>query len=66
MNGFAQELKHEKKEKKNLLTAALGYTYIPKGAALEAEEAEGIFVPSFGLDYFRRIHPRWEIENGIH
>ena len=47
--------------KKNLLTAALGYTYIPKGSALEAEEADGILVPSIGLNYFRRIHPRWEL-----
>ena len=55
---FAQE--HEQ-EKKNLLTIALGYTFIPKGSALEAEEADGVFIPSLGIDYFRRLHPRWEI-----
>jgi len=58
INTFAQE--HEQ-EKKNLLTVALGYTYIPKGSAPEAEEATGVFVPSIGIDYFRRLHPRWEI-----
>jgi hypothetical protein len=45
----------------NILTATLGYTYIPQGAVLEAEEADGVFMPSLGLDYFRRIHPRWEV-----
>ena len=57
-NSFAQE---QEQVKKNLLTVALGYTYIPQGAALEAEEADGVFIPSLGLDYFRQIHPRWEI-----
>jgi len=59
INSFAQETEHE--EKKNLLAITIGYTYIPTGAAFDAEEADGIFVPSFGLDYFRRIHPRWEL-----
>ncbi len=58
---FSQELSKEEKKKKNLLSVSLGYTYIPKGSLLEAEEATGVFVPSFGLDYFRRLHPRWEI-----
>ena len=58
VNTFAQE--HEQ-EKKNLLTVALGYTYIPKGSAPGAEEADGVFIPSLGFDYFRRLHPRWEI-----
>jgi len=57
-NTFAQE---NEQEKKNLLTVALGYTFIPKGSAPEAEEADGVFVPSIGIDYFRRLHPRWEI-----
>ena len=58
VNTFAQE--HEQ-EKKNLLAFSLGYTYIPKGSIYDAEEATGVFVPSLGLDYFRRLHPRWEI-----
>ncbi len=59
-NAFVQEEEPEK-EKKNLLTVALGYTYIPKGSAPDAHEADGVFIPSIGLDYFRRILPRWEI-----
>jgi hypothetical protein len=58
INTFAQE---KEQEKKNLLSVSLGYTYIPKGSSLEAEEVTGVFVPSIGLDYFRRLHPRWEI-----
>ena len=57
-SSFAQE---QEKEKKNLLTVALGYTYIPEGSAHEAEVADGVFIPSMGIDYLRRIHPRWEI-----
>jgi hypothetical protein len=58
LSSFAQE--HEE-EKKNLLSASLGYTFIPQGSSLEEEEADGIFIPSIGLDYFHRLHPRWEI-----
>jgi hypothetical protein len=39
----------------------LGYTFIPQGTSHEEEEADGVFIPSIGLDYFRRVHPRWEI-----
>ena len=60
LNGFTQEEAVEQ-EKKNLITVAFGYTYIPNGAALDAHEADGVFIPSIGLDYFRRINPHWEI-----
>ncbi len=56
LSGYAQEA-----EKKNLLSISLGYTYIPQGSALEEHEADGIFIPSIGLDYFHRLHPRWEL-----
>ncbi len=59
-SGWSQESENEQ-EKKNLISVALGYTYIPKGAAPDAGEADGVFTPSVGLDYFRRVHPRWEI-----
>jgi len=59
-NSYSQET-DSNQEKKNLISVALGYTYIPKGAAPDAEEADGVFTPSVGLDYFRRVHPRWEI-----
>ncbi len=51
----------ESEEPKHILAVGIGYTYIPKGAAEDALEAEGVFVPSIGLDYFYRIAPRWEI-----
>lgn len=58
--GFTQE--GEAKElKKNLLTGAFGYTYIPKAAFPEDKDTKGILVPSIGLDYFRRINKNWEI-----
>ena len=44
-----------------MFALAFGYTYIPKGAALDASEAEGFFVPSFGLDYFHLLDRRWEL-----
>jgi len=58
LSSFAQE---QKEERKNLLSVSFGYTFIPQGSALEEEEADGIFIPSIGIDYFRRVHPRWEI-----
>jgi len=59
-SGFAQESGYEQ-EKKNLITVALGYTYLPKGAAPDAHEADGVFTPSIGLEYFRRVHSWWGI-----
>ena len=58
LSSFAQE---QEEQKKNLLSASFGYTFIPQGSSHEEEEADGIFIPSIGVDYFRRIHPRWEI-----
>ena len=58
-NIFAQETENE--EKKHLITGALGYTYIPKGASVHSEAADGVFIPSIGLDYFYSISHRWEI-----
>ena len=58
-NLFAQETEHE--EKKHLLTGALGYTYIPQGASGHSEAADGVFIPSIGLDYFYSISHRLEI-----
>ncbi len=54
----AQEIK---KESKHLITAALGYSYIPKGSSHGEEGADGVFIPSLGLDYFYKISPKWEI-----
>lgn len=48
-------------ETRNFLSLSFGYTYIPKGAELDATEEEGFFVPSLGIDYMYRLTPRWEI-----
>lgn len=45
----------------NTLIFNFGYTHIPKGAELHDPNAEGFFVPSLGIDYARRIHPKWEL-----
>ncbi len=52
---------NEDSKKKNLLTGTFGYTFVPKGAEEGATSVEGVFVPSIGIDYFRRVHPKWEI-----
>ncbi|MCF6358894.1 MAG: hypothetical protein L3J54_13925 [Draconibacterium sp.] len=59
VNLFAQDTEHE--EKKHLITGALGYTYIPQGASEHSDAADGVFIPSIGLDYFYSISHRWEI-----
>lgn len=61
-----EEAQHETEEVeapegKHFVALAFGYTYIPKGASLNGSEAEGVFVPSFGLDYFHLIGRRWEL-----
>ena len=49
------------KETKHIVTASLGYTFIPSGAPSGSEEEDGAFVPSIGLDYFYRLSSKWEI-----
>ncbi len=58
INTFAQE---NEQEKKNLLSVALGYTYIPNESEVHIEEATAVFIPTFGLDYFRRLSSHFEI-----
>jgi hypothetical protein len=58
---YAQEEASTHHEEKHLIALSLGYTHIPKGAESHHAEATGVFVPSIGLDYFFRIHKRWEI-----
>lgn len=48
-------------ERKNIVLLSFGYTYVPRGSALEEEESDGIFVPSIGLDYKRRVSEKWAI-----
>ncbi len=56
---FAQE--NEEEEKKHLISISLGYTYIHKGASEESESADGVLVPSLGLNYFYELSSKWEI-----
>lgn len=62
---FAQEAagneESEGMENRHFISLSFGYTYVREGGSLESTEAEGIFVPSIGLDYFYRLKPRWEI-----
>lgn len=48
-------------EPKNIFVLSFGYTHIPAGADLHAENTEGFFVPSIGLDYGRVIAEKWEV-----
>ena len=51
----------EKSEAKHLITIAFGYTFIPKATSIGGTEANGVFVPSIGLDYFYKVAPKLEI-----
>jgi len=51
----------EAKESKHFVAISVGYSYIPKGTSEHSEEADGIFIPSIGLDYFYRLAPKWEL-----
>ena len=58
----AQETEETKgKEAKNLITFSFGYTFVPKATSIGGTEPNGIFVPSVGLDYFRKVAKRWEV-----
>lgn len=56
---IAQE--NEEEEKKHLISVSLGYAYIHKGASEGSESADGVLVPSLGLNYFYELSPKWEI-----
>jgi len=58
-NVFSQE--KEEDEGKNLLIGTLGYTYISSASSEDSEEADGIFITTLGIDYFRKIHSKWEL-----
>ena len=59
---YAQETEEvEGSEGKNLITLSLGYTFIPKATSIGGTEPNGLFVPSVGLDYFRKVAKKWEV-----
>jgi len=43
----------ERKAGKNTLSLSFGYAYVQEGTSAGGTEAEGIFVPSLGINYFR-------------
>lgn len=47
-------------QEKNVLTAAFAYTLIPAGTAQDNVQ-NGHFVPGIGIDYFRKVHPKFEL-----
>ena len=51
---FAQEGKSKLIHSK-AITIGAGYTYVPKGADLNSNETEGVWVPTISLDYNSRI-----------
>jgi hypothetical protein len=59
--GTAQEKEEEIEEPKNLLSLSFGYSYVSEGAELNELETKGVYVPSIGIDYFRKIAPKWEV-----
>ena len=62
IEAFAQEQHgEESQELKNGVILTFGYTHIPMGTELNSPEAEGFFVPTFGLDYVREISHKWDV-----
>lgn len=56
---FAQEEK-EKKENRHYISITFAESYIAKGVGIDNLDHKGHFVPSFGLDYLYRFHPKFE------
>jgi hypothetical protein len=50
-----------KNQRKNIFMLSFGYTYVPVGSALHHHESDGIFVPSIGVDYKRRLSEKWAL-----
>ncbi len=48
-------------EKKHLISISLGYAYIHKGASEGSESADGVLVPSLGINYFYAISQKFEL-----
>ncbi|UTW67840.1 hypothetical protein KFE94_06925 [bacterium SCSIO 12643] len=58
---YTIQAQEETEELQNLLSLSFGYSYVSEGAEPEGTEVTGVYVPSIGIDYFRKISPRWEI-----
>ena len=60
-NIYAQEGEFEPHDEKHLITLVLGYSYISEGGEEAGTEADGVFVPTLGVDYLYRLNLKWEI-----
>jgi len=63
---FAQSNRAESEEQieevgEMVFSLSPSYTWIPAGANLEDLDRSGKFAPGLGVDFFYRIHPKWEI-----
>jgi hypothetical protein len=58
---YGQEKEPRISGKKNFLSFSIAQTYVPKGVQQDNLNERGHFVPGLGLDYFRKILPKWEI-----
>lgn len=58
---YAIQAQEETEELQNLLSLSFGYSYVSEGAEPEGTEVTGVYVPSIGIDYFRKITPKLEI-----
>jgi hypothetical protein len=45
----------------HLFGAGFGFTFIPLASVQGETDANGLFVPAIGLDYFYSVHPKWAI-----
>ena len=54
---------HETQEtgKKHQVSVSVGSAFIPLATNIGTSEAQGLFAPTVGLNYFYRFHPKWEI-----
>ena len=61
MQALAQEQIEREEEPKNVVIFTIGFTNIPKAAALANTETGSLFIPTIGFDYGRRLGGRWEV-----
>ena len=46
---------------RHLVGAGCGFTFIPIASVQGETDANGLFVPTVGVDYFYGLHPKWAI-----
>lgn len=58
---YTIQAQEETEELQNLLSLSFGYSYVSEGAEPEGTAVTGVYVPSIGIDYFRKVTPKLEI-----